>query len=256
MLGYVAGKLFEIAGKAAVDSGIDEIVTNRRWLSHAIGARTLWANRSIRVSIAEILRLKSGQKYVLVQNARQSERVTPIGGVIRCFPSGLAHLQDKLQYVPEVSGGDRQFDLRGFVIGKRFPAFLSWLYSEQGRERQALSREIVEELKEVGDHGIADAVTRPEYRLVRMVHEGPVPVKGVEYWQYRLFYVYELEKEHAESKGLADAIVAAANKSKGLVLVSNGEIQKGRAKNGKLVGDSSGYLFGSTAAGAKPTPYR
>lgn len=258
MIGTILKSLFEHLGKSAVEHGYDEAFTHRKWLLAWLTSTTVARKRRIRVSISEILRLQFDDKYVLIRSMKRPERFGPIGGVIRCFPSGLKILKEQLQYEPQQTdpGNAEHFDLRGFLLGRRFPQFLTWFYSESGREHNSLTREIEEELREIGAQFPADIGPHIETNIVRVVHEGPTEAASLKYWQYRLFIVKDLNPEHAPSKKLNDAILKVLrNHPTRIIAVTSDEIAKGRSIAGDVIADSSGYLFSNRRLGEEPPPY-
>jgi hypothetical protein len=251
MIDFVILKLVELAAASALHATYEEVITHRQMLSRALSAGLIFRNRKIRVSMAEILRLPTDGGYVLIQSSKHVGRFTPIGGVVRCWPSGLNFLREQLEFEPQYASGEEKYDLRGFLRGKNFPQFLKWYYTEVGREKQALSREIFEELRDIGLRSLSHLVKNLEFRLVRIIHEGPVEESGKDYWQYRLFLVKELESEHGPSKQLADMIVKSVCATRKMIVVTPEQIRSGQTGDHYVIGDSAGYLFGSRRAGAR-----
>jgi hypothetical protein len=258
MTGTILKFLFEQLGKNAFERTYDEVLTHRKWLLTWLSSEIIARKRRLRVSISEILRLQQGDRYVLIRSIKRPERFGPIGGVIRCFPSGLKILKEELQYEPQKddTSHPEHFDLRGYILGRRFPRLLTWFYSESGRERNSLIREIVEELEEIGVSIPADIGPHIETDIVRVVHEGPTEAASLKYWQYRLFIVSDLSPEHAASKKMSEAILEALAKHPArLISVTSDEIAKGRSAGGEVIADSSGYLFGNQRLGEEPPLY-
>jgi hypothetical protein len=253
MLSTISEKLAEVLGVAFLHSCTEHIVGNMRELSIALTHGSVYRSRQIRVSMAEILSIKNGDKYVLIDNINKPERVAPIGGVVRYFDSVAPMLEDKIEFEPEYKAGARRYDLRGFIQGKNFSKFLRWYGTGIDREHSALAREIEEEFLEIGIRDITNVVRRPEFETSRIVFEGPKKVTAKQYWQYRQFTVYELrEKQSDVSKILAHFIRSHLGKSRRLVSVSADEIRNGKTMDGRLIGNSAGYLFGGRAVGVPP----
>lgn len=262
MIDLLITKILEISMMSVMHVAYDEVVTHRNALIVATTNSVLFRNRKIRISIAELLRIQHGDDYILMGNRKRRELYSPIGGVVRCFPSGLKLLRENIGFVSEkVRGGSvnrtpgEELDLRGYVKGGDFAAFLRWFYTGKGRERAALTRELVEEFNEIRLPKIAGLVNNVEFDLVRIVHEGPSKVAGTDYWQYRLLLINELVREHEASRIVSDAIIASVAKSPKLISASVGEIRRGRAAEGELIADSAGYLFGKERIRpAEPAP--
>jgi hypothetical protein len=117
-----------------------------------------------------------------------------------------------------------------------------------------LAREIEEEFVEIGIKGIADYLRRPEFQRDRVVHEGPTKVKSRDYWQYRQFEVCSLQEESDASKRLADFIRSQVGRNPSLVLAGTDEIRTGKTEDGRIIGDSAGYLFSGKRFGIEPPP--
>jgi len=230
MIAEVALKLGEAFGVVTLHHATQQIVTDREALKRALSSYVLFRSRTIRVSMSQLLSLKVGEKYLLIQSARRPQ-LTPIGGVVRYFPSEASNLEGKVLFSPEFKKGLEKYDLRGFLKGRDFVRFLRWYASASGREQLALAREIEEEFLEVGISAIRDHVRRPEFVMDRAVHEGPDEIQNEGYWQYRYFEVLRLREESDVSKQLADFVKTQARGNPNFVLVTTAEIKKGRTND-------------------------
>src|ERR1051325_5605570 len=170
MYDLVLIKALEVAAGATMHTLYQEVMTQRGMLFKGLANATLFRDRKIRVSMAEILRIGDGHRYVLFQSIKRPERCTPIGGVVRCFSSGLRHLRETFGFIPEEGPGEEALDMRGFIAGNQFAGFLKWYYAGIGREKQALSREIGEEMRESGLRGVASKAKDLEFNILRVVH--------------------------------------------------------------------------------------
>jgi hypothetical protein len=254
MIEIIAEKLAEVLGVVFLHTAAQHVVTDRKALKSALSHSIVFRSRRLRVSMAQVLSLKVDDKYLLIANVRRPERVTPIGGVVRYFPSEISKLEGEIGFKHELKGQGERYDLRGYVAGKNFGRFLRWYATGVGREQCALAREIDEEFNEIGVAAISDHVRRPEFIKERVVYEGPFEVKNREYWQYRFFEVCSLCEECDSSKRLADFIRSQVGKNPSLVLVSTDEMRNGRLQDGRIVGDSCGYLFSDSAQGIAAPP--
>jgi hypothetical protein len=262
---WVLWKIAEFAGGKSIDKGLEQVVQNRTSLLRYLSTQTLERSTRTRVSAAELLSLKNGSgKYLLIKNFRRGH-FGPIGGVIRCHPSGQNDLNKLARFEWE---DEKSLDIRGFTTGRYFPAFLKWFYAERGREKLALARELREELLEVKCVDLSREVGSPEFELLRVVHEGPCKVPGELYQQYRVVLIKEFADDQPTIE-LKEKILSTAEKliesclSKGtapeqwpFIFVTEEEIRKGVTKKiGQRIGDHSGYLFGKDRIGAEPPAY-
>jgi hypothetical protein len=254
MIEVIAEKLAEVLGVVFLHSAVQHAVTDRRTLATALSQSTVFRSRRLRVSMAQLLSLDAGQRFVLISSLRRPERVIPIGGAIRYFPSAIPQLEGDIQFTPEFDQLPERYDMRGFVYGRSFVPLLRWFATGTGRERLALAREIEEEMLEIGVTSIKKHLRRPEFELIRVVHEGPKRVPERDYHQYRLFEILKLREECPHSAALADFIRGQAERNPRMALVSTDEIRKGRLLDGRLVGDSAGYLYSESAVGVPPPP--
>lgn len=253
MVEVIAAQIAEVLGVVFLHMAAENIVTDRKSFRTALSHSLVFRSRRLRVSMAQVLSLKVDDKYLLVTSVRRPERVTPIGGVIRYFPSEVARLEGAIGFQNELDNNER-YDLRGYIHGKDFVHFLRWFASGSGREQHALGREIIEEFKEIGIAGITRHMSNPEFIKDRIVHEGPSRVRNRDYWQYRYFEVCSLREEAESTRRLAGFIRSQAKKNPNLVLVSTAEIKRGRLHDGRIIGDSCGYLFSDQALGVPAPP--
>jgi len=254
MVAVIVEKLAEAFGAVFLHYAAEHVVTDKKAFASALSHSTVFRGRNLRVSMAQLLSIKIDDKHLVIQSKRRPQ-LTPIGGVVRYFPSESPCLEGTVRFRPEVTKGDEEYDLRGFLKGKDFSHFLRWYASGVGREHLALAREIEEEFIEIGIPKISDYVKRPEFVAIRAIHEGPYEVKNESYWQYRYFEILALEEQSDVSKELAAFIRSQSGKNPKLVLVATGEIKKGRTETGThIIGDSCGYLFSDQAHGVRPPP--
>lgn len=253
-LALLIEKLLELAGIATLETGFEIVVKNRRNMALAVKTSLFGRKHRIRVSFAELLSLEEGDSYLLIRNIRRPERFGPIGGVVRVSPRAMQTLVETIEYEPEFKAGPEMLDLRGYIRGSKFISLLKWYYTGFARETNALAREIQEELGEIGLKSLGRSSSLLEFRLRRVVHEGPYSMKGVNFKQYRLFHVYELDPEHKQSLSLRKRLIKHAATNPNLLLANPEEILRGRSLRGELIGDHSGYLVGDSKGGGGPPP--
>jgi hypothetical protein len=247
-------QIAEVFGVVFLHMAAEHVVTDRRALRTALSHSVVFRSRRLRVSMSQLLSLKIDDRFLLISNVRRPERLAPIGGVVRYFPSEVQTLEGKIGFKHELKKQGERYDLRGYLAGRNFVHFLRWYASGAGREQYAVAREIEEEFTEIGIPQISDYVKRPEFIRERIVHEGPAKITNRDYWQYRYFEIFKLREECDASSRLADFIRSKARRNPKLALVTTDEIRNGRFKDGRIIGDSSGYLFSDSAVGIAPPP--
>jgi hypothetical protein len=257
MIDVIAAKIAETIGVVVLHRALERAYTDKKSLLAALSCTTLMRKAKIRVSMAQILQLRLEDKYVLIASMKRKGQFAPIGGVVRYFPWISPQLKGEIHYLQQsLKGSAEQTDLRGFIQGKHFVAFLRWYFSGLGRERQTMAREICEELVETKIQVPAGLADYPEFRRIREVHEGPLKSPNVDYFQYRHFEVLRLEPEHARSAELEAFMTEVARKDRvSFLCVSEEEIRRGRADSGEVIADSAGYLFGNDRVGLEPAPF-
>ena len=251
MVTAILTKIAEVLGVVALHSWTEHVM-DRKMLMNALRHSSVLPSRRIRVSMAQILSIRIDEKYVLIDNVERPERVTPIGGVVRYFPSAVPVLETEIGFEPERKIGPDRYDLRGYLLGKEFANFLKWYGSGVGREQLALAREIEEEFIEIGLPQITGCLRRPEFVRKRVIYEGPYKSTKLKHWQYRQFEICELQEEAEVNKALASFIRSKAHRNSHFALVSEEEIAQGKTSDGRLIGSSAGYLFSGTAEGIPP----
>lgn len=237
-----------------VEKGVELIFTHRENLRAVLSLSTLHRSSRLRISFSALWRLTTPEGYVLIRNIRRSQQYGPIGGVIRYFPAARKIALEEMGFQDELPTGDGPCDLRGYIVGKQFHAFMRWFYSGKHVETLTLSREIEEELNEAGLNNLAAKTPRLEFDLVRVVHEGPIKVRGTDYLQYRLFHIYEIEPGDALAFEFSNRVAESARINSNLTIATRAEIERGITKDRALIADSSGYLFGAKRVGSEPPP--
>jgi hypothetical protein len=206
---------------------------------------------AIRIAFSALVLLRDGDHYLLVRNLHRPESFAPFGGVFKYMNTSTL---DQVEFRPQtVESADRinsdmKDDLRGFLPRKNLPALVGWFKKGRGRESadDCLTRELAEEVAEVG---LSKSVKCPEiipFLLVRKVEEGPEKVMGETYTQYRIFEVWEPDFSKAVVRKFVRRLMEKARAGqKDLLLASAQEIISGRAASGDLIGHHAGYLFGN-----------
>lgn len=228
---------------------------HRRSLIVGFLSTTLYRNKEIRVSIAALLRISQDGHYVLLKSIRRPECFIPVGGVYRFYESAREDL-DRCNFRPqEALDSTMSNDLRGFVPGKDLLRFIKWFNSEKDREPECLTREIREELSEIGLKEAASRVEMPKYRLVRSIQERPSSIQGVSYLQYRLIRIHEFVSADPEGQGITRLLLESAEHNDRILVVTADEIRRGRARRGQVIGSIAGYLIGDKRAGPEPPAF-
>jgi hypothetical protein len=124
---------------------IDVVLQNVRYIRLAVDS-IRYRNKTVRVSLAYLFRIKVGGEYLLVRSARRPQ-FQPVGGVYKVSPGASAFLgeisarDDHLIPMDDVS----VHDLRLRVPGRHLLRLLRWFESYAGRETSPW-REFYEEL--------------------------------------------------------------------------------------------------------------
>src|SRR6267143_6870381 len=80
MIDLVMMKIFELATVTAMHTAYELVLTHRKSWAKSLPAALLRPDQRIRISISEILRLRSGDdSYVMIFNKKRPWRFTPIG---------------------------------------------------------------------------------------------------------------------------------------------------------------------------------
>jgi len=227
---------------------------HRHYMRPAMRCTLFFRNRRLRVSIAAILRICSDNRYVLIRNRYRPEVFGPIGGVYEYYPSAIDQL-DKCGFIPQVRDQDMQNDLRGFLKGKDLPSFMRWFLSGKNREVEPLTRELREELEEVGLTEEAKSIRAFQYELIKTIYEGPDNVPGADYLQFRCFWIFQLCPRDPEGVKLTETLYREVEHNPDLIAVTAAEIAARRATSGQVIGSHTGYLIGDKRTGPEEPPF-
>ncbi|MBL4770602.1 MAG: hypothetical protein JKY61_05560 [Planctomycetes bacterium] len=130
-------------------------------------------DKTIRVSCAQLIRIRHGNRFLLVPNSR-FKQMQPPGGVTKALSHGRAVL-DKLgaQIGSDYKVGSKdEADLRVHVPGRNLIRFLGWYGSGEGREASPADREFREELLETEILPV-DLFGSPKLQKYRTTITGP-----------------------------------------------------------------------------------
>ena len=118
-------------------------------LRDRVRLQTALRNEQVRLSVSALVRIKVGDKYLLVPSGRIKGQYQPVGGVLHYLPSAVPHLKDLGAVLDTGYQHDsaQERDLRLSLPGKNVCRFLRWLQSGRDRE-QSPWREFHEELVE------------------------------------------------------------------------------------------------------------
>lgn len=221
-------------------------------------------NSKIRISTSAVLLVKNDDDYVLVKNHHRPEFYAPIGGVYKHTgkkPEILEKIEWQADYTlhtPKLE--DMKNDLRGIIIGRRFPEFLNWFTSRRGREgEQCIYRELREELLE-GSVGksLRDRSADIKLELFRRVLEGPHAIDGRSYQaQFRYFEVYRPDMTHDLTAEFFNEVVKRARQNDNhLTVAKEKEIIAGRTELARQpIAPHAKYFFSSEWHGIEPVKY-
>lgn len=216
---------------------------------------TIYRNKLIRISLATVLDLRDDDDhYLLIRMQRRPEWFGPLGGVIKYYPS--AQLEEKFEFQRYSKRGNLSDDLRGFLPGRHFVKFMQWFRSQRDREVESVTRELIEELKEIGLTNLAETIQALPLSLVRRTQEGIQRVPSKEdFYQFRYIEVYKLDATNEHGRKLTEKLFAAAEHNPLLITVTADEIKRQRANSGEPIGVHSGYLLGHKRTGPEPPPF-
>lgn len=229
------------------------LVSFRDFFWPYVSCFTLYRNKSLRISMAAVLRVSDGSRLLLIKNRQRPESFGPLGGVIKFYAS--AKLEDRFEFQSQSKRSDLGDDLRGFLPARNFYAFMKWFRSKQDREVESVTRELVEELREIYLDELANTIQSLPLSFVRHVHEGVQHVPGTHYYQFRYLEVYELNPTDENGRRLTQELFSAVETNDHLLAVTHREIMRRRSRSGHLIGVHSGYLVGRKRAGPEPAPF-
>jgi hypothetical protein len=204
----------------------------------------------VRVSFCALLRVHVDSRYVLFHTTSRPGAYAPPGGVFKYYEPAVS-LLDELGFQPERTGRrgvTTHSDLRSVLPGKSIRNFCGWFASGAYREDAAecLSREMAEELGEIGFHDFAAGIRDVPTVHVRTVIEGPYAVPGHAYQQLRRIEIYDLVNADGPAVRLRKQLFSLAElrKQSGVILATAAEIMHGRCGTA-LITPHTPYLLGS-----------
>ena len=223
---------------------------HRGSVSPALKAASLYRWKRTRVSMSQIVRVRvvvdDSDRYLLIRSIAHPGQWKPLGGVLKYY-SGGQEVLDSLGFVPQDSAHSHSArDLRGFLQGKKIPAFLVWFSSKHGRELECLPRELHEELV------VACGITlNSDLSLSYLwtVQGGPQWIRPPGYAQYRRHEVYDLDV----GDDLRESIVEST-KGGGLYLATKLELEELRCEDGTTIGSHASYFFSTRPSAIEPSP--
>ncbi|MGW1269698.1 SMODS-associated NUDIX domain-containing protein [Streptomyces sp. NPDC002491] len=202
----------------------------------------------VRVSVAVLLQVQDDDGYVLAHSPLRPNSCGPFGGAVKFLPSAIPQLR-AAKFREEVRSHSRmRHDLRGFLPMTALPRFARWLSRQEDREtaREALRRELTEELGEAGHPELATGIATVDFRWVRKVVDGPKKAPGHPYRQIRFFEVFELDLTIAAARTLHDALVTLARDPAEALIICAGREDIVHGRIGALyVAPQSAFLIGN-----------
>lgn len=227
-----------------IGHGLHRSYKGLRFLPYQVHRR----NEDMRVAFSALLRLKEGDRFILVRNLHRRETFCPFGGVYKYVDAAQKHF-DKLEFRPQVVGPrrDMEGDLQGFLPRHNAGSLVRWFWSERDREssQECLYRELKEELREANITNSAKIPEQRHFKLVRRILDGPRRVPGEHYRQFRVFEIFDINNPNREVRALTKTLVKAVRgRSTHLILATSEEIKRGRTRKGDVIGHISCYLIG------------
>jgi len=250
-LSYLILKNMLTPATSAAGSTVSEGATSGAPGLAAIGVpsapQSISPQQDIRVAMSALIRIASGDRYILVRNLHRPETFAPIGGVYKYFQDGQSRL-DGLEFRPQSIDAEMVNDVRGFLPYKHLNDFIRWFQDGHGRESasECLHRELQEEMAEAGLQSQSDEISGVRFVQVRTINEGPEAIAAEHYLQFRIFEVYDLVAASSKGAELIRRLEAHATLGGEMIWVTSQEIIRGRDRNGHVVGAHTPYLFGHT----------
>ncbi|MER5401285.1 hypothetical protein [Streptomyces sp. NPDC002599] len=204
--------------------------------------------REVRVSVAVLLQVQDDDGYVLAHSPLRPNSCGPLGGAVKFTPSAITQLRAAKFREEARSHSRMRHDLRGFLPMTALPRFVRWLALEQDREtaKEALRRELTEELEEIGHPELATDLAAVDFHWVRKVLDGPKKVPGRPYSQVRFFEVFELDLTTAAGRALHDALVFLAREPAEQLITCAGREDIVHGRIGEVyIAPQSAFLIGN-----------
>jgi hypothetical protein len=162
-------------------------------------------NKDVYISLSYLFRIKvkGGNKYLMVRGNKIKHQYQPVGGVYKKFNS----LQFKFnQWGAREAKNDtyNSDDLRFFIKGKMVPDVVRWFNTRINREVDVW-REFYEEL--ISSKILPEepfSYIKPEYLYSR--HEQLILRKGIETYQYLIYDVFSIEFTTDQEKAIEDLL--------------------------------------------------
>lgn len=123
----------------------------REYIFLYILCNTKYRNKSIRLSVSYLLRIRLDNKYLLVKSSRIPGQFQPVGGVYKYYTAAQNFL-DSIGAKPDTAynyDDSLKNDLRIFVPAKNVLKFIKWFDKKEQRECSP-EREFKEELIDTG----------------------------------------------------------------------------------------------------------
>ncbi len=219
----------------------------------------IWHPRvEMRVSFSALLCACEGGRYLLVRNRYRPELFGPFGGVYKYRRQAKRYLDEVLWRSQDYDPGhDMRNDLRGFLPRRNLTKLVKWFERGDDREKESecLRRELLEEITEVGLRKELSIPTALRVRLVRKVTEGPEKVPGYHYTQFRIYEIWEPDEDDSKVRDLLASLFRTAAHHKDLLVANSDEIVKGRARDGRHIGNHCTYLIGGKRLRPEAPPF-
>ena len=222
-------------------------------------AAAMHHQQTVRVSVAVLLQIVDEDGMVLlIRNAKRPSLYAPIGGVIRTLEQQPAALK-AISFLPESVGEGKapgeSRDLRGIIKGKHLAQFVDWFARGGDREtyRQAMVRELVEEIRESGGECSSAEFAEVDFHTVRTCVELPFWPNPNEktYLQFRWLEIVE-----PHSPRCRETVLRILSRSRGILKASPKEVRDGMASGGEAIAPSADYLVGPRRMRQEPPAYK
>lgn len=239
--------IFKFFIEYALSRMFDNLFQNKILPFRFLLYKIIKSNSDIRISFSALLRIKDGNRYLLVRNLHRPELYAPFGGVYKYYPAAQDFLDSLSFRTQSHSDDDMNYDLRGFLPKKNILSFYTWYKKGLNREspNECLRRELSEEISESLIENVGVVPDSLQVKLIRIVTEGPEQVAGAAFMQFRHFEIYDLDQTSPEIIDFTKKIINAAKNNPNLLFADANEIRLGRTSNKFVIGHNAVYLFSS-----------
>lgn len=218
------------------------------------------ARNELRVSFSAFLRISRIGLYPLIESSRRPMDFGPFGGVYKFRDNARVDF-DSWFFNPEETREEN--DLSGFIPAYNLRKIVDWFCSGKDRETavECLTRELNEELEEIGLPELKPKIANLKFRPVRTTWHKPKQVPDQSFHVFRIVDVMTLVDGDVGVEDFVNSLferIAESNldeaAGQSVILATHKEIDNCRSRLGLLIGTHTQYLFHGLAEGPEPPP--